>query len=116
MASDSNPTVKILKKAKKLIADPQHWTRGASARNAQGRGVIWNNPGAVSFCSIGALHHAAGPVKKDWRAVDRAFLMLKRAAETRDIADFNDDPKTTHTDVMVAFDKAIRMAKEEAKV
>lgn len=49
--------LEALRAARNLIADQSKWTTGQSARNASGQPVIANDPGAVCWCSIGALSH-----------------------------------------------------------
>lgn len=109
MASVSNPVVKVLKKAKKLIADPRHWIKGRYATTKTGRPVASWEEGAECFCAMGAVIRASG-AHYDAEQQPPADFLRKAAPRSLTVPQFNDRPETTHTDVMVMFDKAIRLA------
>ncbi len=70
-------TSTLLRNAWALIEDPKHWTAGAFARTARGRGCDVTDPLARKFCALGALQHArhaAGGCS------ERANALLRRAA------------------------------------
>jgi hypothetical protein len=46
---------RLLEHARELIADPDHWTKGAFARDALGEWVGIHNPKACRFCAGAAL-------------------------------------------------------------
>ena len=106
----------ILADERKFIEDPDGWTRGALARDANGRQVATQSPNAVSFCAVGACRkavHNAG--------YDNVFLYdgyyavrdtLDECTEFFDVINMNDRYDTTHEDVLKAFDCAIKKAKE----
>lgn len=114
MAVASNPTVKLLKKAKKLIADPRHWRKYWYAATPEGARVLPWAKEAESFCSLGAIIRASETGSFVAENGPAAQLLQKVIAEKsfKSVPAFNDDTGTTHTDVMVAFDAAIRLAKE----
>ena len=56
MAKKVNGTLLVLTKAFDIVQN--HWTRGTLAKNAKGKTVSVNSPGAVSFCAVGALRKA----------------------------------------------------------
>ena len=61
---------------------------------------------------LGSLHR----VENTWNHRDSAKQMLAASLPTfQNIANFNDDPKTTKADVLKVFDKAIQLAKEASK-
>jgi hypothetical protein len=60
------------------------------------------NEDAVCFCVSGALLHADS---RPWKPFDALTVVVKR-----NIIQFNDDPATTHADVLAAFDRAIALA------
>lgn len=53
-------TSEILTKARELIDSPDKWTQRFYARNENNAAVTVNDDSAVCFCSIGAVHRAAG--------------------------------------------------------
>jgi hypothetical protein len=92
-----------------LLTPPEHWTKGASQRDANGNKC---HPGdAVCWCLVGALYYIAPPdLDAGWHA---ARLLEDNIPHKRiDIA--NDDPSTTHADVLHWLDVAIERAELEA--
>lgn len=110
--SANEEAVEVLKKAKALIADPEHWCRRRVATNAGGDGVPATSPSAVSWCSIGAV----SAVTVDVDVKQHAWMMLERAAEEMGFEEdaeaaaacLNDE--TDHPTVMKMFDRAIALA------
>ena len=47
-------TVEVLRKARELIADPEHWTQSAMARSVNNRPCRVNGPAAYKWCAVGA--------------------------------------------------------------
>lgn len=107
-----NPnSLKVALKMRELLADPEHWIKGTLAQNEKGRQVNVVSEEACKFCLIGAYSKALCEsgidmfkeaetdfnVWKDLFEPDRSFLP----------AAFNDDPKTTHSDVMNFLDERI---------
>lgn len=106
-------TINLLTAARNLLADPEHWTKGSSARTPRGTRVPMFHPQATRFCSLGALERCGGNLE--------ACGLLTMAAQTltgRDVSivGFNDNRHTKHDDVLQMFDLAIQFAKagEEA--
>ena len=93
-------TLTALQKMRELLADPKAWTKGAAARNDRGHKVDWNDPTAVCWCLAGAERRSAGPTSLPWS-------VLRLIAGDYTIPDFNDDPSTTHADILAALDRAI---------
>ena len=97
-------TAQVLRDAKALIADPDHWIKGKNT-------VL--NDGQICRCSAGAIRSAAihqsdGPVSSQ-----PAYFAMWAATGGPRLTAWNDHPETTHADVMAAFDRAIES--EEAK-
>lgn len=89
----------LVTKAIELIADPAHWCRGVTARDADGRKVEASSPDAVAFCALGALYRVVGLNG----SVDGVATALYNTIAKRgftNIGQFNDSPRTTHADVL----------------
>jgi hypothetical protein len=111
----------ILTAAKKLIETPEKWTKQYSARTRDGVACPSYDPKAVCFCSTGALTRAAG-VRRDkhhrapsvFYAAERTLADAMTPASQHNepvffrITKFNDEHD--HSEVMAAFDKAIKFA------
>ena len=105
----------LLIKAKTVIADPKHWMQGWYAKNAEGKSVGPCNPDAVCWCSLGALHAVAHEENTYNTRLTAAGYLARVSAECgySDVPDFNDN--SSHETVMKAWDKAIKLAKEDEK-
>lgn len=92
-------TLEVLREARELLSDPAKWTK----RGEHG----------PRYCTVSAVTEVSGG-----RADDRATRALYDALPSRwagqYVHSFNDDPSTTHADVLALFDRAI--AAEVAKV
>lgn len=93
--------VDILRRGRERIATPDKWTKGAAARTSTGRRCMETSPRAVCWCMIGAINAELGGL--GWRAVEPA----REALGVGYVPRFNDNPATTHADVLAAFDRAI---------
>jgi hypothetical protein len=104
---EKKKVVKTLQKAQKIISDRKTWTKGAYARNQKSDYVGVSSKTACKFCSIGALMKISeGQVFLEARGY------LENSFDGR-IAEGNDYPNTTHRQVMMAYDFAILMAKDD---
>ena len=105
----------LLTKAKDVIADPKHWTKGWYAHNADGFDVGSCKPEAVCWCSLGALEKVAHEENTCSLELEAAKYLIKVSREfgCSDIPDLNDH--SSHETVMKAWDKAIKLAKEDRK-
>ena len=105
----------LLTKAKAVIADPKHWTQGWYAKDAEGQSVGPRKSYAVCWCSLGALDKIAHE-ENTYSTHSTAAGYLDVAADEcgySGIPDFNDN--SSHEAVMRAWDKAIKLAKEDEK-
>lgn len=118
----ANAAHDLLKRAKALIEDPMRWTQNVYARNAYGREVSELSPDACRFCSMGALHRAAGILADDEPVATPTQLKhaLRALNEqvgqqssrlTHSMVQFNDT--STHRAVMAVFDGAIQATAPE---
>ncbi len=108
----------LLTKAKAVIADPKHWAQGQYAKDAKGYSTGPAEPYAVCWCSLGALEKVAYeeedlPTYSDTRLAAMRYLAEVSAECGYSITDFNDN--SSHEAVMRAWDKAIKLAKEDEK-
>lgn len=98
-------TLEVLRKARELISDPARWTQGEIARDTDGVTVHADHRLAVCWCAIGAVKHAAQHMGV--HDVYKVFDALDQTAPGGLVVQFNDDPATTHDDVLAMFDRAI---------
>lgn len=105
--SDKN----ILLAVRNRIANPTCWAKGAQARGKSGRKVVCTGVSAVSWSLYGALIRedikggygsSCSPV---WDML--ATLSGSVLGPWRGLESFNDDAKTTHTDVLSLLDRAL---------
>lgn len=97
----------VIVRAREILSDPKHWIKSTYARNLVGDSVLATSPHAVCWCSMGALWKAFDEVGKNTTRMEAYTFLQKNLLENEDIAGFNDNPDTTHSDVMAAFDRAI---------
>lgn len=97
-------TVEVLRKARALIEDPEKWTQGHDARDADGNWAGIHSLQAHSFCATGALMRAGGDVRSD------AYEALREQMGVNFLMEFNDSAETSHADVLAAFDRAIEVS------
>jgi len=101
--------LEALTAARERISTPERWTQGAEARDAEGNSVEPWGAKAVRWCMIGAIQHVSLII------IFRPFTLLVRAIgdPLADIAEWQDNPERTHTDVLATFDRAIELARAE---
>jgi hypothetical protein len=91
--------IEILKGARELLSDESKWRRDIYIEE---KGNV-----ACGYCIMGATTIAAAgrmPLSNRADELLRDALPLQYQGS---IADFNDDPKTTHADVLALLDRAI---------
>lgn len=88
----SDDVLRVLKAARKLIELPEDWCKSAYG--------FYSSPSCIN----GALARAAHYV--DWCDV-RDLLAAHLPKGQKYTHAFNDDPRTTHADVLALFDRAI---------
>lgn len=96
-------TLRVLVRARELIADEQRWCRRTYARGWRGIPVPVQSAGAHRFCALGAIMRAGGELGLP---VDDAHSALEWQT-IRPVQDWNDDPAHGHRDVVAAFDASI---------
>jgi hypothetical protein len=102
----------IIRRAREIISDPEHWTQCAAARDAEGNEVSPLSSSAVCFCAIGSLERATDEVHPrkehpttNWNALVRAKNIIYDMAAHRGIVEVNDIEG--HAAVLSLFDKAL---------
>jgi hypothetical protein len=90
--------------AKALIDTPEKWAKGSEVDTTEGRrcAAVACNDFALAHSMFGRLQSALPSPHRERAA------SLGVAA----IFDFNDDPRTTHADIMALFDRAIAAASQ----
>lgn len=121
--TDERHVTALLQGARRRISDPQHWSRAAFARTAQGRPTPPPDPSAASWCAIGALQAEAAALgsRRGSRVALQRLALAVAEHDERDypgisahsrVAEFNDrsprDPAAQHALVVQCFDEAIR--------
>lgn len=101
----------FLTAARALLTPPERWTKKAYARHKNGKPIGPTEGNAVSFCMTGALLRI---VDNGTPYVIASGLLTQ--ATGRELVFANDDPATTHADVLRWFDEAIARATEAERV
>ena len=110
--------VEILRKARALITDKKHWTKGVFRRSL----IEEHKPSktwGTAYCVFGAVHQASGV--DYWRECDYAKDLLQAALDRRPrgkaktVIGYNDSRGTTHAQILALIDKAIALGEENAK-
>ena len=105
----------LLIKAQAVIADPRRWTQDVYAKDAEGQVTKTLSPDAACWCSLGALEKVAHEENTySTRSAAAGYLFeVSHECGYSGIPDFNDN--SSHKVVMKAWDKAIKLAKEDEK-
>ena len=105
----------LLIKAQAVIADPRRWTQDVYAKDAKGQATKTLSPDAACWCSLGALEKVAHEENtyNTRFAATRYLARVSAECGYSDVPDFNDN--SSHEAVMKAWDKAIKLAKEDGK-
>lgn len=98
----------ILTRMKEILQDEKSWMKGNYAETASGRECLGGDPDAVRFCLLGCEHHVLRQLEYGSsydlidasRQVEDRLDRLARARGHGGVISFNDDPSTTHKDVM----------------
>jgi hypothetical protein len=100
--------IKVLTAARKLLEPEGALTKGCFARTANDHQVDYNAEGACKYCSMGAILASGGGTL-------RAEAYLAQAMGTDNIVKVNDCISTKQAHVLMSFDLAILMAKDDMK-
>ena len=98
--------------ARAKIANPANWTKGWTARDADGAKVFFDDPAAVCWCPMGAIDATAQNDDVGWLSK----IALRDAIGTiAYIAPWNDCHVRTHAEVIAAFDRAIAATQDQTQ-
>lgn len=113
MSRKQGPVEKHLRRLKKKIQNPKHWTQGAYARDKHGNYVYKRSKEAVCWCLVGAQLVTALRVNQTgiagyalYELIGNATYMWHEEGQRRAI--FNDNH--THGEVMELLDISIMNA------
>ena len=115
-------TRELLRKARSIIEDPKRWCKKTNAADVSGKPCHPSSNRALRFCLYGAVDRAGTPeghadiVRAHTVACNALTDIIGREkyddgfAKYTGPAGFNDDPKTTHRDILKLIDRAIEEA------
>lgn len=97
-------TSTILRRTRKLLSDPEKWTKCWDERKSERK---------TAYCIVGAISHSG---KSCPGAAFDGIRFLENMLEFSILTHWNDHPRRTHKQVLNFLDRAIKRAeKEEAK-
>lgn len=110
-----------LRAAKALIDTPEKWGRGVGAYKGTADQPLCAFGACLTASNLSGVAAAEGRTRMalqralvgKWAALQREWLDAGSLACA--VPDFNDDPATTHADVMSLFDRAIAAAESGAQ-
>jgi len=100
--------VEVLRAVRTKLAEPASWIQHDYARDAAGRLVLSRDPGACSWCLLGAVLSESSIEDK---ATSLVLNTLREVTKIQ-IDVWNDQPGRTHGDVIVTLDHAILLAEQ----
>jgi hypothetical protein len=108
----SKEVAEVLTKARNILED-LGWTQACFAKDKNGLAVDFDNSEATCFCSAGAIWKATGlDTSCTENPLERACTNQLSEAMSSDIIGNNDHKDTKLIHILMAFDFAILMAKE----
>ncbi len=112
---------KLLRKARNLIRKPENWIRDRLAETEDGIYTRYDEPDAAKFCVMGALgrvlkEEADTSAWYDTNNVMKIILKKNNFESITQLVDFNNNLKTKHEDIMMAFDKAINSCNSKKEI
>jgi hypothetical protein len=116
MTTRITPLTELLR-ARKIIENRRHWTRGVAARDRKGIPVTPDDPGASCWCVLGALFRVSADAKQPSTIIAgkkvqliKSWHLIEAAAGTDRLAEFNDTH--SHHEVLDLIDRAIAEARK----
>jgi hypothetical protein len=102
--------LRVLRAARELIADPERWTQGEYARDADGKPVDDGDERAVRWCATGAIWRTAPSGSVACRTIQLAAEVARRA---HDMGLMQVNDRLGHQAVLRVLDQAIAAAEAE---
>lgn len=106
-----------------LLQDPDHWIKRIRSTNADGLYVVPISEQAAKWCLGGAVMRVLEDNEDDWMGwwqdVDDPIgsrlhhLAKERGYTSNAFVEFNNDPRTTHEDLMALLKEALSEAEME---
>ncbi len=98
-------SMKKFKTVEELLEDPARWIKATGAVTAEGKAVSVDHKDACAFCLVGALSKVYGHGYDLQLAKEKVRAAISRRLDDvrlpySKIIYWNDDPATTHADVM----------------
>ena len=91
-------------KIQDILTDESKWTRGTSARDANGNRVEVNSPLATSYCLMGACIKAySGDNRREKRI--KIYEQIEALTHVAAVEAYNDAPTTTFADIRALIEK-----------
>ena len=106
--------LKNLRAVRAQIATQDRWTKGTFSRDQRGNYTKPISRTATCWCLLGAIE-AVEPVsaKNTWEITGALHNQLENLGDGFCLAIFNDDPATTHADIIALIDRAIASEERE---
>ena len=105
-----NQIVEVLKAARNLLSNPDHWIKGTLAKNSEGIAVTPLADDAVCWCLEGAIERVAPKFNVAPQAI---YEEIRKTLRYGLIFSFNDKSYTTHEDVMKVLSDTIANVSKE---
>lgn len=107
--------IKILEDARDVLHSPSRWTKGWYARDNKGLKCSAISDEACRYCISGALYKVESLPTNYNINLRKAEQYLEDVMNTDHIPDVNDALSTKHKHILMAFDFAILMAKDDLR-
>ena len=116
--------LETLIKVRELLSNKDHWTKGYYSKDSHGIRIRPHEPSACTFCMFGAIYKVCPDrpfsavgfkdpfVIEVHDRIEKVIGELYPNFREASVARFNDDPETTHADVLRVLDRAIELEKE----
>ena len=99
--------INVLAATRRFLEYEDRWMKGEYARKLDGNHCSPLDNDAVQWCAIGAVIHTAGSYKDANSAI---HWLIKQVEKDITVTQWQDQPETTHQDVLDLLDRAIDQA------
>jgi hypothetical protein len=98
---------KVLIRVRKRLSNPEAWTKHSKAKDRYGAAVGYNSPEACSWCLLGAIQRESADSRQDDHVIYRMRSFIRADRRDRFLVSINDNPRTTHQDILKWLDTVI---------